>query len=97
MPGILAERTTEELPGGKGGQVEQEREDEEKKVGKMEDIAEGGETNQMLKAALEELSIVKNDDEAAMDEEDQPQRLSSPDSGVCCLRERKRERERERE
>ena len=88
MPGILAEQSKVGLAEGKGGPIS-EGEAENQAVESSED---GGQ-NQKLKAALEELSLEKNS-EADMDEDEQPTRLSSPDSGMKLERERERERER---
>lgn len=75
MPGVLAQQSNEGPPEGKGGPPPEGEEDNQKLGVEMDD-------NKMIKAALEQLALEKNGGAATTDEDEEPARLSSPDSGM---------------
>ena len=74
MPGILSEQSSQgPLEGpGKGGPLPEGKEENPKSGVITEDVTK----------ELERLTVEKNGEAVAMDEDEEPARLSSPDSGM---------------
>ena len=77
MPGVLSEQSSQgPLEGpGKGGPLPEVEKENQKSGVIMEDVTK----------ELEQLTVEKNGEAVAMDEDEEPTRLSSPDSGMQCV------------